>query len=92
MNCIKFIIYGKVQKVFFRKYLSNNLTKAGFRGFVRNLDNGSVELIIKKEQNLNISDILKIINEGSPKSCVESIEMNECHDNLDFGIGVNVKY
>ena len=92
MKCIKFLIFGKVQKVFYRKYVSNNLTKAGFSGYIKNLDDGSVELIIKNELNLNISNILKIINEGSPKSEVKSIEMGECNENVEFKKGVYVKY
>ncbi len=92
MNCIKFLIYGKVQQVFYRKYVSNNLTKAGFTGYIKNLPNGSVELIIKKEKDLDISKILNIINQGSPKSEVESIEMSECLEKIDFNVGVNVIY
>ena len=92
MDCIKFLVYGKVQKVYYRKYVSNALTKAGFSGYIKNLSDGSVELIIKKEPNLDISLILNILYEGSPKSEVKSVEMAECNEELEFKKGVYVRY
>ena len=92
MNCIRFLIFGQVQKVFYRKYVSQALGKIGFVGYIKNLSNGSVEVTIKSEPNQNISNILEILNQGSPKSKVESINMDSCNENIKFNKKFEVRY
>ncbi len=92
MGCAKFIVQGKVQRVFYRKYVSNALAKAGYIGYIRNLNNGTVEVLLKTEPNQNISEVLKILNNGSPKSEVTGIEMSMCKDNINFTNSFEVRY
>ena len=54
----KILIKGKVQEVFFRKFIRNNALKFNIKGYVKNLLNRDVEAILQgEEENLN-----KIIN------------------------------
>jgi len=92
MGCAKFIVKGRVQRVYYRKYVSQSLAKAGYIGFVKNLNEGSVEVTLKTEPNQNISEVLKILNEGSPKSEVSSIEMSICNENVKFSNSFEVRY
>jgi len=93
MGCAKFIVKGKVQGVFYRKYISQAMNKRGFIGYVKNLKDGSVEVVVKIEPNQNISEILEILNEGSPKSEVETITMDLCNeDSIKFNNIFEVRY
>jgi len=92
MNCIKFLVFGKVQKVFYRKSVSNILSLKGYIGYVKNLPDGSVEVVLKSSSVENIADILEILNEGSPKSEVSSVEMGSCSDDIKFSTRFEVRY
>ena len=92
MGCVKFIIKGKVQRVFYRKYVSSALAKAGYIGYIKNLSNGDVEVVLKTTPNQNISQVLDILNEGSPNSEVKSIQMQECDSEVEFSNSFEVRY
>ena len=91
MGCTKYIVKGKVQGVFYRKYVSKNFREKGYIGYVKNLNDGSVEVVIKQEPNQNITEILEIIKEGSPKSIVESISIAKCEE-TNFSNSFEVRY
>ena len=92
MECAKFIIRGKVQRVYYRKYVSQALSKAGYVGFVKNLNDETVEVTLKTEPKQNISEVLEILNTGSPKSEVSSIDMSMCDEKVKFTNGFEVRY
>jgi len=92
MGCAKFIVSGKVQKVFYRKHVSLAMKNAGYIGYIKNLADGNVEVAIKTEPNQNISEVLEILNQGSPKSEVESISMDICSDDIKFNNTFEVRY
>ncbi len=92
MNCIKFLIFGKVQKVYYRKYISQALNKEGYIGYIKNLSDGSVEVVVKNYANMDISKILSTLQKGSPKSEVNSIEMGECSEEIIFNQKFEVRY
>ena len=92
MGCAKFIVKGRVQRVYYRKYVSQALAKAGYVGFVKNLSDGTVEVTLKTEPNQNISEVLKILNEGSPKSEVTGVEMSMCSEEVKFSNSFEVRY
>ena len=92
MGCAKFIVKGKVQRVYYRKHVSQALAKAGYVGFVKNLGNGDVEVTLKTEPNQNISEVLEILNEGSPKSEVSGVEMSTCNQEVKFSNSFEVRY
>ena len=92
MGCAKFIVSGKVQRVFYRKYVSQALQKEGFIGYIKNLTDGTVEVAIKTEPNQNISKVLDILYKGSPKSEVKAISMDMCKENITFNNRFEVRY
>jgi acylphosphatase len=55
-------IYGQVQGVFFRSYLAKNARELGLVGFVRNLSNGSVEVLAEgdKKQLEKLIEFMKV--------------------------------
>ena len=92
MGCLKFIVKGKVQGVWYRKYTSINFNKHHIIGYVKNLPNGDVEVVVKKDDKTDIQTILNILHEGSPNSKVEEIIMSECDGDIEFGNRFEVRY
>ena len=45
MEWYRFIIFGKVQGVYYRKSVSQALMKKQFKGYIRNLSDGTVEVV-----------------------------------------------
>ncbi len=87
MHCYKFIIKGKVQGVFYRKSIYEVAKKAGFRGYVKNLDDGSVEAVALLNEE-NLKEFINILKKGSPYSITENIDYIKCNKTefLDFEI------
>ena len=79
----KFLISGKVQGVWYRKFVSENAKKEGFRGYVTNLPNGKVEAVANIENENELNKFVEILKKGSPYSEVEDIEVMQIND-MDF--------
>jgi len=92
MDCLKFIVSGKVQGVFYRKYVSQAMNRGKFIGYVKNLQDGNVEVVVKNSKDLNIKDILDILYKGSPKSEVKAVDMVVCEDNIKLNNNFEVRY
>jgi len=73
MDIYRFIIKGKVQKVFFRKSVSQNAMKAGYRGTIKNLPDGTVEVYAMLLDD-ELNDFLTLLRQGSFLSEVSDIE------------------
>ena len=74
MEVYKFIVTGKVQGVFYRKFVSQNAMRKQFQGYVKNLSDGTVEAVVSLWED-DVPVFQKILEEGSPMSHVEHIEM-----------------
>ncbi len=75
MELYRFTISGKVQGVFYRKSVSQNAMKAGYRGTVKNLLDGTVE-VYAELLNDEISGFLELLRDGSHLSEVNDIVYN----------------
>lgn len=65
-------IQGRVQRVFFRKWLTDEATARGVRGWVRNRADGSVEAVLSGEMSA-VRDLVKICHHGPPKARVDRV-------------------
>lgn len=68
------IISGKVQGVFYRSYVQEMASEAGFDGYVMNLSNGDVEACVTLKDEKALDNFLDILKAGSPYSCVDHID------------------
>lgn len=84
----KINVFGRVQGVFFRVYTAQLAKKFGFFGYVKNLPNLSVEIIIKK--NHKIKPFLNELKKGTKWSKVEKIEVTEYENNKDNFTDFNI--
>ena len=82
------IVRGRVQLVMFRDFTERRAKKLGLRGFVRNLKDGSVEVVAQGEER-NLEQLLQALHRGPLLAHVESVEseVRESADAFDtFGI------
>ncbi|AWB11098.1 acylphosphatase [Thermodesulfobium acidiphilum] len=76
-------VIGKVQGVYFRAFTQKVARNLGLKGTVRNLRDGSVEVIAVGEEE-KINELLKELKRGSPGSKVIDIEVKKDLNDLDF--------
>ncbi len=70
------IVHGRVQGVFFRDYTRKKALQLGLKGYVRNMPDGTVKVVVEDGENVQeLVDWLE--NEGSPSSKVQKVEINE---------------
>ncbi|PNR98509.1 acylphosphatase [Petrotoga olearia] len=80
MICKRWILYGRVQGVGLRHFLRVNGLRLQLEGYVRNLPDGSVEVVVQGEEE-KILKLKKIILQGNGFSRLEDIQED------DFPIG-----
>lgn len=77
MPSYKFLVTGRVQGVYYRANVAKNAKKAGFSGYVKNLEDGRVEACVTCEAS-ELEAFKKILYKGSPISKVDALEEGEC--------------
>ena len=79
MKSFKFIVKGRVQGVYYRKFTSDAAAKENFSGYVKNLPDGNVEACVTCDDN-ELDNFVKILKNGSPHSIVNSLQKFECEE------------
>lgn len=85
MEWYKCIIFGKVQGVFYRKFVSQAMMKKQFKGYIQNLNDGTVEVVAEVFDD-DFKDFMGILEEGSLLSTVDDIKyeiINDAQFNTD---------
>jgi len=80
MAVYRFIVSGKVQGVWYRKFVSENARKAGFKGYVKNLPDLTVEAVAEIENEERLKEFIDILKKGSPYSEVKDIKIEKIED------------
>ena len=70
------IVSGRVQGVFFRASTCEEAQRLGLRGWVRNLPNGSVEVLAEGETN-KLDALKSFCRQGPPYARVDHLEVFE---------------
>lgn len=70
------LVQGHVQGVGFRFFVQMNAAVLGLTGYVRNLDNGSVEFEVQGSPNL-VDKLIKTVNIGNRFINIKSLEKKE---------------
>ena len=87
MRCVKIIVSGKVQKVGYRKFTKKSADELDIKGFCRNLEDGTVEIFAKID-NEKLEAFIQKLKKGSLISRVDDIEINEApekdYENFDI--------
>ena len=68
------IVDGRVQGVFFRSFVQQNARKLGVTGYVRNLSDGTVEVVAEGEKSA-LESLLEHVREGPLSAKVNSVDV-----------------
>ena len=69
-------VSGSVQGVFYRRFVKDNADKLDVRGFVRNLENGSVEIFLEGDGD-NVDAMIALCKRGPAHAALRKIEEKE---------------
>lgn len=69
-------ISGRVQGVGFRAFTRNQAAAFNIKGWVKNLSDGRVELVIQGEKN-DVREMINKVKEGPSFARVDDIEIND---------------
>ena len=70
------IVTGKVQGVFFRQSTKDKANRLGLTGQVKNLPDGSVEIIVTGSPE-HVFELIEWCKQGPPKANVTSVHFEE---------------
>lgn len=76
MICYRYLVSGRVQGVFYRASAQQQASAMGLQGWVRNLDDGRVELLACGEQSV-LEKLEKWLETGPEYAKVTNIEVIE---------------
>ena len=91
MEWYRFIIFGKVQGVFYRKFVSQAMMKKQYKGYIQNLDDGTVAVVAEVFDD-DFDTFMSILKEGSPSSLVEDIRYEIINDAEFRTDGFEIRY
>jgi acylphosphatase len=72
----RYVVRGRVQGVGYRYFAQHHADRLGVRGYVRNLDNGSVEVYAVATED-RVSDFAGCLHQGPRWSDVRGVEEQE---------------
>jgi len=87
----RFIIFGKVQGVYYRKSVSQAMMKRQFKGYIQNLNDGTVEVVAEVFDD-DFDLFMKILKEGSLLSQVDEVTHEIIQDAVFTTDGFEVRY
>ncbi|MFA5953835.1 MAG: acylphosphatase [Candidatus Pacearchaeota archaeon] len=73
---IRLYISGKIQAVFLRGFIKENAEKLNVKGFVRNLDDGRVEVFLEGNPP-EVNKMIEICQKGIKNSEITNVEMKQ---------------
>jgi acylphosphatase len=77
-SIVRLIIRGRVQGVGFRYFVEREADRQGLEGWVRNLKDGSVEVLVRGETQ-HVDALIARCRAGPPGSRVDEIEVSEAN-------------
>jgi acylphosphatase len=76
-------VEGRVQGVSFRDYVRQHAKRLGLHGWVRNLADGSVEVVAEGEDQ-TLAQLVLVLEKGPSLSRVDSVETKESAPTGEF--------
>ena len=73
---IRLYITGTIQGVFFRAFIKENAEKYNVKGFVRNLEDGRIEVFLEGDAD-NVNKMIELCKKGPKHSKKEKVEEKE---------------
>ena len=73
---VRLYIEGTVQDVFFRAFIKENAERHNVKGFVRNLEDGRVEVFLEGDID-DVNKMMEICKTGPKHSQIKNVEEKE---------------
>jgi acylphosphatase len=73
---VRVYINGIVQNVFFRGFIKENAERYNVKGFVRNLEDGRVEIFLEGDSE-NVNKMIALCKQGPKHSQIKKVEIKE---------------
>ena len=70
------VVYGRVQGVYFRAFVSRQARKLGLTGYVRNLPSGQAVEVQAEGKRSKLEELIDHLKVGPPGARVERMETN----------------
>ena len=87
---VQAIVYGYVQGIFFRAFVSRRAKELGLTGYVRNLPGGTVEVNAEGERK-QLERLIGYLKVGPPGARVEKVTTNWSEHTGSYS-GFNIRY
>ena len=71
---VRLYINGTVQGVFYRMFVKENAERHNVKGFVRNLEDGRVEVFLEGDSE-NVNKMIELCKKGPKHSMIKNVEM-----------------
>jgi acylphosphatase len=71
---VRIYLEGTVQGVFFRNFVKEEAEKQELRGFVRNLEDGRVEIFLEGD-NVKVDEMIEICKKGPKHAQIRHLEI-----------------
>ena len=84
MRKVHVVVTGDVQGVFFRAGTLIRAQELGISGWVKNLDDGTLEVVAQGDED-KIRTFIEFLKVGPPKAKVEQIQVEEYKGNIEKG-------
>ena len=84
------IIHGRVQGVFFRAYAKEKADIRGLSGFVRNMPDGSVEVVAEGNET-SIREFIEDLEEGPSSAVVQKLDVKKTDPTNEF-LGFEIRH
>jgi len=84
---IRLFVSGAIQPVFFNRFVKENADKLGVNGFVRRLEDGTMEIFLEGNMS-SVDQMIPICKRGPQHSLIRRIEEQEekFQDFTDFKV------
>jgi len=76
MKTLRIFISGLVQGIFFRDFIREQAENLGLKGYVRNLDDNRVEVVVEGDNN-EVNKMIELCKKGPKESKVRDIEIEK---------------
>lgn len=71
---VRLYIDGTVQGVFFRGFVKEHAERSNVKGFVRNLENGKIEVFLEGNAN-DVNKMIELCKKGPKHSQIRNVEI-----------------
>lgn len=73
---VRLFISGSLQPMFYNEYIKKNADLLGLRGYLRNLEDGRVEVFLEGDMKA-IAEMLEVCKQGPYNTQIRNIERKE---------------